>query len=509
MELKESATNLWIICVLLVTTVLPRAAALGDFPYLDDGYHAFMAQYIYHSLEAQGAFPADVIGYKLFESLFAWVFALPGNPLFWLRLADLCAAGISGWFLCRLLTKESGNALAGLLLAGAALAGLNLPGVIQSGFKHGFFPAFACFFAALYLVESAPARSPRWIYAGMLAALAVLFRETFFPFVLLACAGFLVSGNFQALWRFMTGGITGWAIVTVAWIVLRQQVYEIFEFYLIYGQIYGPEAMRRWLKFVENGGRALVLFSPLLILSLMAAVALLLQKERQYTGRAFFWLLCALLPLLEPLLKIGFLYHFSVCMPGMAGFCAYAFSRLPGQKETMKKAAIWACAIAFCLMCPQLYGHFLKLPQTLEVVKSFPDRGWPESLEADSTTLQAAKRIRELLPANGTVSSSGFAYFIFPASQTLPPQMALGDLSRTYIYSGYDPARFVETLRRNPPDVVLLAHAEADHSEIFEEELRSIFSGLPEYEPAGTVETGRSKNYGWLGYSLFKRVARD
>lgn len=493
----------WPCLVITVTTVIPRLAALGDFPYLDDGYHAFMAQYIQHSFASGRGFPQDFTGYKIFETLFFWVWGLPGNAFVWLRAADLLVAVAAGWFLCVLLVRESGNYQIGVWLAAAALAGMNYPGVIQSGFKFSFFPAFACFFLALNMVRDAAPESRAWFYAGVLAALGVIFRETFFYFPLLGCAALFCSRNFRALWRLVLGGIAGAVLITAILALFRQQLYGIFEFYFVYGKIYGPEESRRWLKFLENGGRAIVFFLPLVALFLLALATGL--KRRKFGGRAIFWLAAAFLPILEPLSKIGFLYHFSACLPGLAGFCARVYSTFAPENRQIYKIAVFISALAAFLMLPPLFDHLKKAPITWEVVKNFPDQGWPESLENKSTTLEAAAAIKKLLPKNGKVSSSGFAYFLFPASGALPPEIPLGDLSRAYIYSGEDPQTFKRKLSANPPDVVFVAHAAAEHVEIFEKELKNILDSLPQYERAGEIATDGDSNYGWLGYSIYRK----
>lgn len=494
----------WIILVVFASTIAPRLAALGDFPYLDDGYHAFLAQYIHHSLATGAGFPHDLSGFRLFPVLFSWVWGMPGNALFWLRLADLCAAALAAWFLCGLLINESENEAFGLLLAFVTLAGLNLPGAIQSGFKNYFFPAFACFFAALNITRGANPRSWRWVWAGALSALGVLFRETFFPFVLLALAALIVIRNFAALLRFIAGGAICALLVTLSSMLLRGQYMEMFDFYFSYGAIYGPEAGRRWLKFVENSGRALLLFLPLIGLFVGALAMLIFKGRNQFRGRSFFWLGAAALPLAEPLLKIGFIYHFSVCLPGLAGFCAFTF-RCLDCNALMRKTGIGLTALACCAMGPQLALHFTKAPLTWEVALNYPAQGWPEELRQKSCTLAAAAKIHELLPRGGTAATTGFTYFIFPASQTLPPELSLGDLSRTYIRARQNSEEFLARLGANPPDLVLIAHADQDHSAIFERELLTIFKGLDNYEEIAALPIDESKNYGWLGYTLFRK----
>lgn len=506
MKINSALWTNWILPALVVTitVVVPRMAALGDYPHMDDGYHAFMAQYIHHSISAGQGFPAEMSGFKLFNLLFYWVWSLPGNALVWLRMADLLFSVIAAWLFCILMGRESGNKIFGLVLALPFLAGLNLPGAIDSGYKNSFSPAFACLFAACIIVEAAGPKSGRWIWSGILCACGVLFRETFFFFPLLACISLIWIRNFDALWRFALGGIIGALAIFLLSALVRGQFLEIFNFYLAYGKIYGPEEIRRMHKFFSNGTKAVTVYWPLLTLLALAVWAAISNRTRWRSGRALFWIAATVLPLLEPLSKIGFLYHFSVCLPGMAGYCAWAYSRI-AQNRREARAAVFLAAIAFCCMAPLLAGHLEKAPVTMATIGAYPAPGWPDELAHSSTTLEAAKKIRALLPENGRASSSGFAYFVFPASQTLPPALGLGDLSRTFIYSGYNPEKFKKQFDQNPPDLVLVGRAIGDHSAIFGPELREILDSDPNYELVDTVEQNLRKNYGWLGYDIYKR----
>lgn len=504
--IRTRPQNFWISLAVFFAVILPRGVSLGDFPWLDDGYHAFIAQTINDSYACGNGFPGEISGFKLFEVLFFWVWRLPGNALFWLRLADLLAAAIAGWLFCLILIRESKSRTFGLLLAFAGLCGLNLPGAIQSGFKHSFFPAFACFFAALEL--AARARPKLWLWAGALTALGVLFRETFFPFALLGCVSLLFAKNFAALWRFAAGGAGGAIAIAALSALVRGQYAALLDFYFKYGRIYEPEAGRRWLKFTENGSRALALYSPLLAIFACCLFALAQRGFQGQRGRLCFWLACALLPLAEPLLKIGFLYHFSVCIPGICGFCACAFALIPSGSPALRRASLALSACACLIMAGLLVPHFEKTATTAAVLRRFPAQGWPPELAERSTTLAAARAMRELAPG-GTASSTGFAYFVFPASGMLPPEPGLGDLSRAWIHSGYDPVKFRARLDKNPPDLVLIAHTDNDHSAIFESEIKSIFDSHPDYRPAGVIKADPGKNYGWLGYSIYRRIKEN
>lgn len=495
-----------ILGVLLLAVLLPRLACLGDFIYMDEGYHDYMARFINLSYERGQGFPQGIIGYKLFPILFHWVWNLPGNGTIWLRVADLLFALASGWMFCLLLTRESNSWPIGLLLALAFFTGMNLDQTIDSGFKNSFFPSFLCLFSALYISRGAENHSWRWLAAGALTATGILFRETFVLFPVIGFMALLFTRNYAALWRYVAGGIGAALLITVISAILRGQLWGIFEFYFVYGKIYGPEEAKRWLKFLENGSRAITFFLPLILLALWSIYCLIRQGRFTPTSRGVFWLACALAPLLEPMAKIGFLYHFSACLPGLAGLCACAYSGHDAVSARTLKYWRAAIGLAALTMQPLMYAQYAKLPITVETLKAWPQKGWPDSVVSQSNTLQVAKLIRELLPPGGTVSSTGFAYFVFPASLTEPPEMGLGDLSRTYIYAGYDKKKFLEKLDSNQPSLILLTSASWDHSATFDADLREIIENHPDYEFVAEVPPDLDKNYGWLGYRIYRNI---
>lgn len=494
---------LWLTIALLLAVILPRLAAIGDFISMDEGYHAFMASYI-HASYAQGqGFPAEMSGYKLYPYLLHWVWVLPGNPVIWLRLADLLVATAMGYVFIKMLAEESGNRWIGLLLGFSFLIGLNYAGAIHNGFKNSFFPAFLCLCCAVNLARRAPPSSGRWIWAGALTGLAVLFRETFVLFPVIGAFALLFSKNYKALWRYIAGGLCAALAITLISMLMRSQMWNLFDFYFSYGKIYGPEAGKRMLKFLQNGGRALVIYSPLLIMAGIGAAGLVGSHRSFSIGRLGFWLACSCAPLVEPYLKIGFLYHFSACLPPLGGLCAFCYACLPQNRGRRPRIYQWAACLCALAMFPYTLPQYAKMPTTLLTLRAFPEKHWPASLADKSTTLEAAKSIQELLKPGATVSSSGFAYFIFPASGTLPPALSLGDLSRTFIYANENGDKFVQALNANEPDMALLAKTREDHSATFYPELKDIFEKHPDYIFYKSIEPNQDKNYGWLGYDIY------
>jgi len=486
--------------------IAPRLAALGSFPHMDEGFYALMAQYIHNGYVQNGAFPPDLGGYQLYPFLLAWIPVLPGNDLIWFRLADLFFAALAGCFFCRMLVEESGSLKFGLFLGLAFLLGMNVPDAIDAGFKHSFFPAFACLFLAVNITRSAAGAKARWFWAGVLVASGVLLRETFAPFALLGGASLLFARQWSALRRYILGGIFGAMLITVLCAVVRGQFWEIFAAYLQAADVYGPEAARVWPNFVEFGGLAFATFWPLLVLAVAGLCFLVIQPCEYVTGRAFFWLAAAILPIFEPFLKLGFLYHFSVCLPGVAGFCAYAYGRIRLNSAKMHRYACMSAALCALLMLPEMAGHYRHLPASFDMACAMPSPGWPLEAANLSQTLQAAQAIKRHMPEGGVLAANGFTFFLFPASEKLPAALWQADLARAYIGFGHDAVKMAAAVGRQPPDLVVIAEAVKPHAATFAPELRAIFANYPAYDLVERIEPDLNKNYGWLGYSLYRKT---
>lgn len=493
----------WALLAVLVSTVYPRAISLGAFPYMDEGLYAYWAQFVHQSL-AQGQGLPDAGGFMLYPLLLSWLCALPGNMLVWLRLADMLVAAWAGWLFCRLLVRESHSIVGGILLALAFLTAMNVPIVIEAGFKNSIFAAYIPLFLALEQIREQDAHSPRWFVAGALTALGVLLREPLAVFAVAGAAAIWVGRGPQALWRYVMGGLLGGILVLALIGFLRGGVSELIQSYVQAGAVYGAETGRTWHNFTKYGIKTIRMFWPLLLLTLGAAIFFWRQSTRGTRGRAWFWLVMAILPLLEPLSKIGFVYHFAVALPGCAGLCALGWSKISPASLRLRRKSVVAICLAWFVM-------FLALPgigqarMTLDTLRAFPSP-WPEKYIPDSNTLLAGKAIRAVLPPNGRLSISGFMFFLYPVTGALPSCPAMSDLSRTFILSGYDLSRFEKILRKDPPDVLVIAETQDEHSAIFTKDLQDAVKKSGLYVLSANIPVDKEKNYGWIGCSVYRRA---
>lgn len=494
----------WGLLAVLISTVYPRTLSLGAFPHMDEGFYAYWAQFVHQSL-SQGQGLPDAGGFMLYPLLLSWLCALPGNTFVWLRLADMLVAAWAGWLFCRLLVRESQSVTGGILLALAFLTAMNRPAVIDEGFKNSIFAAYIFLLLALDLVRAQDAHSPRWFAVGVLTALSVLLREPFAVFAVAGAAAIWVGYGVRALWRYVAGGCLGGILILALVGFLRGGVAELIQSYVQAGAVYSADAGQTWSLFVHSGLKSLIAFWPLLLLTMGAAIVFWRQTARGSRGRAWFWLAMALLPLLEPLSKPGFVYHFAVALPGCAGLCALGWSKFPHTSPRLRRKGVIALCLAWFIMVLALPG-IGQARMTLDTLRSFPSPGWPEKYISESNTLLAGKAVRAVLPSDGSLSISGFMFFLYPVTGALPPCPAMSDLSRTFIFSGYDPSRFENMLRKAPPDVLVIAEAHADHAAVFTKELQNAVTKTGLYVRAAEIPVDKKKDYGWIGCTVYRRV---
>lgn len=515
----DAAWRLGLALTLFSSVLYPRFLLLGCFPGMDEGYYAWQTMHIHAFLSSGHGLPPDgAIGlYPLLLSCLAY---LPGSLLIWLRLADLLCALAAGWLFILFLRALAHNNKIALLLGFIFLCAMNLEPVIDGGYKNSIFMAYIPLFLAMNLTLE-QRTDPPWAGIGALTAAAVLFREPLALFAFLGFGAIWTGWNFRAAFRYALGGaVTGLGVFLLIGLA-RGDALSPFTAYLNAGGVYAVQTRQVLTNFLNNGQRALLYFSGPLLVALYGCFFLkglphasLDKNAHQPSSRQLlFWLGAAFLPLLEPALKIGFLYHFAQCLPGLAGLSALFWRNFSFGLTTWRQLAGSIILASAALQAILSFPSPMRMEQAISVLKNIDSNHW-QSREELSNTLLAAKAIESASPT-GTLASSGFTYFLYGVTGKLPPQLGkfdpadnyrLADLARSYRAMGMNPDRLANALRQNPPDVIAVGYAVEEHEpDFFPGVLEGVRkSGL--YEEIAVVEPDRRKNYGWLGYIIFRKV---
>lgn len=510
--------------VLLIAVAYPYLCRIGGFPHIDEGSYAFFSL-IYKFNLANDQPLAALQGLSLWPLLLCWIPDLPGMPLLWYRLADLAAALVAAWLFCAILQKECG--VFSYLIAFIYLSCMTDYKMVESGFKHSFFPAWACFFGAILICWK---NRRQWFWAGALTAFGVLLRETFFPFALLGFAAVWKIGGFKKAFVYFLGGVLC-ALLVAAFIEWRApgSLQSILIGYLDRTLIYKIQAGGIWINIDAYLFKSIILFSPALLVSIVIIAwhfLFLRQKEIQEgkisNSALWFWLCAAFIPLYETVIKIGFPYHYAQALPGLACLTGLFGRHMqwPSHKTEWQKAVAgfltFLGALALLLAFFNLPGP-ASLADTARAISSFQRYEWPAEMIDRSIPLELVAALRKELPNGGTVSTNALSMFIYPAGGFLPPlsgkidpqdHYMLGDLSRFFIQTGQDKVTLKNALIANPPDMIALLRPLSNHEPAFPEELAEVIESTGLYEKTGEIrpleiDTGR-QHADWASYDLYK-----
>lgn len=496
-----------IVLMLLVSVGIPRLILAGGTPATDEGIYAYYAQLIHASLAERQALP-DTGTLMLYPLLTSWVFRLSANPIVLLRLVDLLAAVAGGYLLYRVLSRESNSFYGGILVSGLFIFTMNSPIFIQYGYKNSFQAAFVPMLAALSLGlnEDPVRREHRWLAVGALLAVATLLRETLFPLAILGIlAGWYKAGN-----RHFVGllvGFTGTATIMLASILASgRSLSSTINAYKEAGLMYAALADQRNTLFIGSG---LEFLRTSVFALLLAGIALIIIINRTASSRRItspavilFWLLATTLPLLEPIGKIGFPYHFGVTLFGLSGITALGWRNLCESNPRIREYSACAFLCFMIILTTRSASPVYKslIPQARSVISSIMSNQWPNDLRDRSNYLLAADMIRIAAPGKGTLAISGYMNALFPLTGKLPSSPRLSNLTNSFIKSNSSISRLQQELEECSPEIVMTSSR--DLPGVKEIERAIIGTGI--YELVGNIPISEAKDYGNFGGKIFR-----
>lgn len=498
---------LLVIAVLFISTVYPRLAVMGGLPATDEGFYAYYAQLIHHSVVTNGHLP-DAGPLQLYPLMLSWVFSLKGNALILLRAADMAVALCTVTVLYGVLVRESGNRMVAALLTLLFAFSLNSPIFIQNGFKNSMVAAFLPLLLAVRIAQDADTGARgSWVLAGALTALGILLRESFLPFAVLgAGAIYFVRGPRPAL-QFILGGTLAGALIVIAAVLARGSISSLIEAYRSAGIVYTALADQRVTLFVNGSLASLKECAPAVALSALALIGLALVSARQRHAapalRGLFWLLATALPIIEPASKIGFPYHFSACLIGMAGLCACGWRHACATQPNTRWLLIGIALLTLYMLGSRNDPLSARWKADSANLAAITDARWLDSAVQTSNYLLAADALRKAAPPGATLSASGFMFTLYPLTGLLPPNDMLSNLSGAIIKLKLDPSALEAALKACPPDLVMTTFRK-DWPGADALEQAVVQSGI--YAQIGVIPVDLGKVYGTFGGNLYRRI---
>ncbi|MBB5020536.1 hypothetical protein HNQ59_003857 [Chitinivorax tropicus] len=494
-----------VVLMVIFAAVIPRLMLVGGLPATDEGVFAYFAQIVHASLSAGKGLP-DTGPLMLYPLLLNWVFAFDTNPLIALRLIDMLVAVAAGYAFYRVMEVESGSQLGAILISLIFLFTMNQAIFIQYGFKNSIFAAYVPLFSALWLGLTAPVGicARRWITIGALLSVSVLLRETFLPLIVVGALAVLLQRGFRSLYHLIVGGIGAGLLIAGVIITARGGIASLLESYRDAAKIYAAMADKRTELFFGSGAQFVQEANIALVIAVVGFIVVLVRSLGKSSATSLpklgFWLAATLVPLIEPASKIGFPYHFSVCLPGLAGLAALGWRNIcDGSRLHLACSAILIAMLS--MLIPRAIGLWGNWPQSKEVLASFQTGHWPEILTDKSNYLMAAAVIRQIAPSGGTVAVSGYMYALYPLTGLLPPKPEVANLTNAIIDLDLSEPRFREVLLRCPPDIVMTT-SRTDWPG--SSEILNAVRNTGIYEEVTEIPTTNNRSYGGFGGFIFR-----
>ena len=487
------------ITVAILTTGFLRLQLLTGLPETDGGEYTFASQYIYYAL-INGE-PLRGMPLFLYQLMTSWVYGLEVNQYIFLRVLDGLVAVVASIILFKVILKESGSTLFTVILATILLIFLNDTLYIGYGYKNSIWASYLPLFSALLIWQNSTKEDKYSFYLiGGLVSLGVLLREAFLPFFLLAAIAILISYGWRTLFKYLiSSAVLGFSVLGLMLMLRGWDLLDLINAYLGIAMTYGS-----WQSAVLPNITGLIKNNWFIFVTTSASIIYLINlhfsnNKLVSMNRIYFWLTVALLPLIEPIMKIGFPYHFSTCLLGLAGLSAMGWKYLNNQEsERMKKSSMIVIGLMSLIVILPIVNkkivqndHLFSLTDlvvwsTNEVFRSI-------TMVERSQYLITAAKIYGLSREDSTLVTSGIMGVMYPLTKLLPPTFELNDLNRLYVKLNYDEVKLLKIIEEYRPTLIMTSGL----SWGYEQSLPNIIEKTNLYNKVAIVPGNPKLIYGW------------
>ena len=504
MQIKISSTtqqSLIAVSIAILTTGFLRLQLSSGLPDSDSGFYIFLTQYIYN-IVSNGEVLKDM-NLHLYQFITSWVYSLEVNQFILLRLIDHLIAIAASIVLFKVILKESDSTLFTVILITTLLILLNQYEIVLYGYRNSIWAAFLPLFSALLVWQNSNKEDKYSFYSiGGLVSLGVLLREPFLPFFIFSGIAILIGYGWRVLIKYLIGSaVVGFSILGFMLMFRGWDLMNLINSYTDYIGI-ADQFIRAKITFIS--------FLPsikanwFIIFTATVSIFYLLKlycndKNQVDMKRVWFWLLIALIPILEIFSKASFAYHYANCLPGLAGLSALGWKYMINQesKKTKQLLIIATGLISLIIILPTLDRKIIKSPYIFSPLNAiqwvqFDVFRLPELIEK-SQYLITSKKIYELSRENSTLSTSGLMAVLFPLTKLMPPTYELHDLGKLFLKLNYDKDKLVTILERHRPTIIILSGANIE----YEKDLPLVVEKTNLYNKVGSVIGNQNIQYGW------------
>jgi hypothetical protein len=532
--MPKSFNLLLAITIAILTTGFLRLQLLSGLPQVDEGLYVFASQFIYHSLVNGEAFNSTTL--LLYQFMNSWVYGFSINQTIMLRLIDGLVAITASILLFKIILKESDSTLFTVILMVPLLIILNDIEVIEYGFRNSIWASYLILFTALLVWQNSTKDDKYSFYLiGGLVSVGVLLREPFLPFFLLTALALYISYGWRVLFKYLIGSaVVGFSVLGFVLMLRGSNLIELFDSYITFGSAIGRQQWKfpfliielNWFIFVTS------LISMVYIFKLYLSDKKLVNMRRFY-----FWLVLAILPLVEYYSKLGLMYHVSNCLIGLAGLSAMGWKLVnineskKIQASTILSISLLSLVVILMTLKEQVYKEekIYSLSDLSTWIKNPGSFRSPNTLERSQIAAVAAQ-VYNYSRADSTLAIDGYWTHVYPLTGLLPPKnnpvsnyhpwnlSFLRNFSGSYNYSGKDKEETIDSLFELLMDYrpTIIVGSSKD-SEIFsllpyaieKTNLYEIVSEVParfsysDFYLDRTIEAGTDPN-GWMAATIYR-----
>ena len=519
--------------VAILTTGFLRLAFFTAGPSADSGFYSFVSQYIYYALNNGENLKSMML--HLYQMMTFWVYAFDVNQYIVLRLIDGLVAVIASIIFFKVILKESDSILFTIILMIPLLVTLNSVEVsLVFGYENSIWAAYLPLFTALLIWQKSSKEDTFSFYIiGALVSFGVLLREPFLPFFLLAAVAIFTSYGWRVLLKYLIGSaILGFSVLAVLLSFRGWDLLDLIDSYM-QSMNYFDETWDTaiWTTFKLRSLLAIKTSWFLCITALVSITYIIklhaTDKDSVSMTRFFFWLLVALIPILESMLKFSLAYHFFNCLPGLAGLSAMGWKYINNNvtKQLAKSSMMVISIMSLIVIVPSVNRYFIKSDYIYSLSDAVdwstvtdPQIPWRGISEINQYLILSAK-IYELsrdgsddYSKRSTLAIAGGAYPLFPITKLLPPTFRLAHLENEYSRFNYNENKFIKVLEKYRPTFIVVI----DNS-IIKKTLSSNFtskskdSDIPNiikksnlYDKVSIIPANPIINHGWKSGIIYR-----
>ena len=500
--------NLIAVLLVILTTGFLRSQLMLSPPASDSGYYAFACQWFFNSI-TQGVTIKDSQLY-LYQFMTAWVYGLDINQIVLLKIIDCFVAIVASIVLFNVILKESGSKLFTVIFMASLLIILHDFIYVLFGYRNSIWAAYLPLFSALLVWQNASKEDKYSFYLiGGLVSFGILLREPFLPFFLIGGLVIHIGYGWRALFKYLIGStmlvfsVLGFVLMFRGW-----DLYNLIHIYILHVDFVGD--FGKWGLSFTTGIFGLIQTSWYVCIISVASILYLIKlnfsnKRIVVMHRFYFWILVTITPLIEPIFKIGYEYHYANCLIGLAGISAMGWKYLSNQEsKPIERSALMAIGLMSLLVTittvnnkvikPQL----VSLPNIITAVDNYDSFRQAFLIERNQY-LTIADKVYSLSREDSTLAVSGLMQVLYPLTELNPPNFELSWLRYLYIKLNFDEDKLIKVIEKQRPTIILTTDWNPGDAE-----MSAIIDKIDLYEKIEVVPVDHKKSYGWKSATIYR-----